>query len=198
MGMTFEFVAGNLALDLANTVHHHGFSDPQDDLKTYRDLIGWSRQAGLLRQRQRRQPERRKPAQQKADFERTQDLRESIYGIFSSIAQGKRAPPEAVWEFNLHLKEAMAEASLESVGKRFALTWDARGTAWRRVRGEITRAAVTLLTSGRLERVRQCAGETCSWLFLDTSRNGLRRWCDMKACGNRNKVQRFRKRKAAG
>jgi predicted RNA-binding Zn ribbon-like protein len=133
--MRFEFVAGNLALDFANTVHSHGFSDPQDDLKTYADLIGWSRQAGLLSHRQRRQLERRKSAQEKADFERTQDLRESIYGIFSSIARGKRASPEAVREFNLHLRQVMAEASLESVGRRFALTWDARGTAWRRGSG---------------------------------------------------------------
>lgn len=196
--MTVEFVAGNLALDFANTVHSHGSSDPQDHLKTYGDLIGWSQQAGLLSDRQRRQLERRKSAQQKADFERTQELRESIYRIFSSLARGKRVPPEAVQEFNLHLREVMAETSLQSVGKCFALTWEARGTAWRRVRGEITRSAVALLTSGRLHRVRQCAGETCTWLFLDTSRNGLRRWCDMKACGNRNKVQRFRKRNALG
>jgi predicted RNA-binding Zn ribbon-like protein len=196
--MTFHFIAGNLALDFANTVHRHGFSDPQDDLKTSRDLMGWSRQAGLLGDRGRRQVERRKSTQEKADFERAQELRYSLYGIFSSIARGKSVHPEALQGFNIHLREVMAEASLQSVGKRFALTWDARGTALRRVREEITRSAVTLLTSGRLHRVRQCAGESCTWLFLDTSRNGLRRWCDMKACGNRNKVQRFRKRNAAG
>jgi predicted RNA-binding Zn ribbon-like protein len=27
---------------------------------------------------------------------------------------------------------------------------------------------------------------------MDTTRNRTRRWCDMKACGNRNKVRRFR------
>jgi predicted RNA-binding Zn ribbon-like protein len=34
----------------------------------------------------------------------------------------------------------------------------------------------------------------------DNSRNGMRRWCDMKACGNRAKVQRFRRNlsRAAG
>jgi len=31
-------------------------------------------------------------------------------------------------------------------------------------------------------------------MFLDTSRNGRRHWCDMKDCGNLAKVRRFRQR----
>jgi predicted RNA-binding Zn ribbon-like protein len=31
-------------------------------------------------------------------------------------------------------------------------------------------------------------------LFLDTSRNRRRQWCDMQDCGNRAKVQRFRRK----
>jgi predicted RNA-binding Zn ribbon-like protein len=31
-------------------------------------------------------------------------------------------------------------------------------------------------------------------MFLDTSRNRSRHWCDMKDCGNRAKVSRFRQR----
>jgi predicted RNA-binding Zn ribbon-like protein len=42
-----------------------------------------------------------------------------------------------------------------------------------------------------LLRVRACESDTCQWLFLDTSRNRSRRWCDMKVCGNRSKVRRF-------
>jgi predicted RNA-binding Zn ribbon-like protein len=38
--------------------------------------------------------------------------------------------------------------------------------------------------------VKQCAGEGCGWLFLDTSRNHLRRWCTMDECGNRAKMRR--------
>jgi hypothetical protein len=31
-----------------------------------------------------------------------------------------------------------------------------------------------------------------AWLFLDQSRNGSRRWCEMTVCGNRRMVRRFR------
>jgi len=41
--------------------------------------------------------------------------------------------------------------------------------------------------------IRECPGEDCGYLFRDTSR-GRRRWCSMKTCGNRAKVQRFRDR----
>ncbi|NJK80825.1 MAG: hypothetical protein HC914_13385 [Chloroflexaceae bacterium] len=51
-------------------------------------------------------------------------------------------------------------------------------------------SAVDLLTSADVARVRGCNGEHCSWLFLDTTHNGTRRWCSMEDCGNRHKVRR--------
>ena len=53
-------------------------------------------------------------------------------------------------------------------------------------------AGVDLLTSDAITHVGCCADDTCLWLFLDTTRSRTRRWCDMKVCGNRNKVRRFR------
>jgi predicted RNA-binding Zn ribbon-like protein len=38
------------------------------------------------------------------------------------------------------------------------------------------------------ERIRACP--RCGWLFHDSSKGGRRRWCDMKRCGNREKVSR--------
>jgi predicted RNA-binding Zn ribbon-like protein len=50
------------------------------------------------------------------------------------------------------------------------------------------------LQSGRPERFRTCANDTCRWTFFDTSPTGRRRWCDMKICGNRAKASRHRQR----
>lgn len=196
--MKFEFVAGNLALDFANSVHSRGSPDPQDDLKNYEDLIGWCRQAGLLGDREHRRLEKGKSALAQADFDRTLELREAVYDIFSCIARGKNVHAGPLQRLNEHLGKVMARANLRNAGKRFELRWEGGGAVLQRVWGEITRSAVGLLTSDRLHRVRQCAGENCTWLFLDTSRNGLRRWCDMQACGNRAKVQRFRNRNVTG
>ncbi|WP_352849024.1 CGNR zinc finger domain-containing protein [Mesorhizobium sp. M0199] len=39
-------------------------------------------------------------------------------------------------------------------------------------------------------RLRVCP--RCGWLFVDISRGGKRRWCNMRVCGNREKVARHR------
>ncbi|MEO7208325.1 MAG: CGNR zinc finger domain-containing protein [Steroidobacteraceae bacterium] len=46
-----------------------------------------------------------------------------------------------------------------------------------------------------MTRLRECASDMCGWLFLDLSKNGSRRWCDMKGCGNREKLRRYRDNK---
>jgi predicted RNA-binding Zn ribbon-like protein len=58
----------------------------------------------------------------------------------------------------------------------------------------IVRDAEELLRSSRTSRIRVCAADGCGWAFLDTSKNGARRWCSMKLCGNRAKAERFRNR----
>ena len=44
------------------------------------------------------------------------------------------------------------------------------------------------------DRLRICHGPNCSWLFIDSSKAGLRRWCDMRVCGNDAKSRRFHAR----
>ncbi|MFD0529145.1 CGNR zinc finger domain-containing protein [Kitasatospora arboriphila] len=45
------------------------------------------------------------------------------------------------------------------------------------------------------ERIRSCAGpHRLPLWFLDTSRNGMRRWCSMAECGNRAKAARHYRR----
>jgi len=46
-------------------------------------------------------------------------------------------------------------------------------------------------------RIRACAHPECILYFLDTTRNGTRRWCDMRTCGNRAKAQRYQRRHRA-
>ena len=56
----------------------------------------------------------------------------------------------------------------------------------------LARDAVDLLTGPDAERVRMCAGDDCTLLFVDESRAGNRRWCSMEACGARSKMARYR------
>ena len=44
------------------------------------------------------------------------------------------------------------------------------------------------------DRVRRCGNPECVLYFLDTSKNGSRRWCAMATCGNRLKARRHQHR----
>ncbi len=55
----------------------------------------------------------------------------------------------------------------------------------------------TQLLAQRAERIRCCAHPNCTLWFLDTSRNGMRRWCSMASCGNRAKAKRHYQRTTA-
>ncbi len=194
--MDYEFLGGNLALDFTNTVHSHGMADPGDDLKTVADLVAWATQAGLLREADIRQL--RSVLANETRFRRALELRELLYEIFSRAAKGKKPQPDALQEFQSIYQNAIRHAEFHRVANHYRLTWPATTPPLDRVFEEIVRSAANLLTSDALTGVRQCSGEACSWLFVDTSRNGLRRWCDMKACGNRAKLRRFRRRSHSG
>jgi predicted RNA-binding Zn ribbon-like protein len=47
------------------------------------------------------------------------------------------------------------------------------------------------------ERFRDCASDTCSGVFIDTSRPGRRRYCMPDLCGNRANVAAYRARRRA-
>jgi predicted RNA-binding Zn ribbon-like protein len=80
----------------------------------------------------------------------------------------------------------------------FGWAWGGPAQALDRPLWPIARSAAELLTSDDLGCIRECASETCSWLFMDCSRNQRRRWCDMSTCGNRAKARRhYRRRQKA-
>ena len=51
-------------------------------------------------------------------------------------------------------------------------------------------SAGDLVVAAGNRRIRRCANEECLWMFIDESKSGTRRWCQMSACGNRAKARR--------
>jgi predicted RNA-binding Zn ribbon-like protein len=59
----------------------------------------------------------------------------------------------------------------------------------------IARDTVELLTDpDACASLRQCAGDNCPIVYVDTSRGRRRRWCSSEICGNRERVARHRRR----
>jgi len=59
----------------------------------------------------------------------------------------------------------------------------------------VIKSAYDILTAEDFTRIKECPG--CGWIFLDKTKNGKRRWCNMKVCGSSDKASRYyyRKRK---
>ncbi|MFE9686110.1 CGNR zinc finger domain-containing protein [Streptomyces sp. NPDC006285] len=61
----------------------------------------------------------------------------------------------------------------------------------------VARDTVELLTDPVARAgIRQCEGDNCPIVYLDTSRGRRRRWCSSEVCGNRERVARHRRRAA--
>ncbi len=196
-----RFIGGRLCLDFANTADWHARPDPEEGLKTYPALVSWSLDAGILSAADADKLVRdatRQPSQAEEVLARALELREAIYQIFASLASGAQAPPKDLAVLNRQLSHTMHHGRL--IPKKNGFMWDVTGNKddldW--MLNVVVHSAAELLTSGELDRVKMCADDRgCGWLFLDTSRNKSRRWCDMKDCGNRAKAKRFYQRKHA-
>jgi predicted RNA-binding Zn ribbon-like protein len=195
----WKFVGGRLCLDFVNTVGGRVRSNTvlRDKLAGYNDLLQWSRLAGVANQTESRSLARHAAAHREdaeATLTRAVLLRETLYRIFKSAVDGRGPRVADLDTLSRELRVARAHERLTHTSGAFRWTWELREAALDRVLWPVALSAADVLTSGDLSRLRQCGGEECGWMFLDTSRNRSRQWCDMKDCGNRAKVRRFRKR----
>jgi predicted RNA-binding Zn ribbon-like protein len=196
-----HLVGNTLCLDFANTLYGHSGTPLHEYLFGYRDLVVWSRRAGILTEEDAERLIRvaeRHPSEALSIFHRAIALRETLFRIFSAIARGISPKQADVVALNTARSAALVHSQIERTRGQFVLDWDDK-TALDRMLWLIAVSATELLTSEKVKRVRECAGQTCDWLFVDTSRNQMRRWCSMRECGNRAKARRFleRKRKRA-
>ena len=193
MSPKFELTGGDLCLDFANTVdHRHGAERTADNLKSYDDLLAFISQSRALAPADRTRLEQiaaKNPAEASRVLRQAVELREAVYRIFAATASRKRAHQGDLGIVNRHVLQAFNNLQLQPAPGGFEWEWrpneDLEAPLWK-----IAKSAADLLTSSELNALRECAAETCGWLFLDRSRNHARRWCDMRVCGNRAKAQR--------
>jgi predicted RNA-binding Zn ribbon-like protein len=194
---TFAMRGGELCLDFANTVGSRTGNNKYEHLNSYANLLAWSRQAGAVTDQEAQQlngEATRRPSEAAVVLEKAITLREAIYRIFSAVASGNQPQASDLDVLNAVLAEAMSQVRVVPTGDGFIWEWTKDTGALDRVLWPIARSAADFLTTGELNRVRECSGDTCGWLFVDMSRNRSRRWCDMQDCGNVAKVRRFRQR----
>jgi predicted RNA-binding Zn ribbon-like protein len=117
-------------------------------------------------------------------------LREAIYRLFTAIAADTAIDDRELATLNAALADAPPRARLIRGAAGYG--WAAEGVAptVATLLAPVLWSAADLLTHAGDRRVRRCANDECLWLFMDHSKGGTRRWCDMNSCGNRAKAKR--------
>jgi predicted RNA-binding Zn ribbon-like protein len=184
--MAFQLVAGHTALDLVNTLDwRFRATGPEELLKTYDDLLRFTEQSNLLVSAQTRRL--RRQANESALL-RSRELREALADVFYGGPRSSASRKALERYFQAaRVKQRLHWTQPPRAQWKLGMERDPELPLW-----TLAMSAADLLTSDAVERVRECDNPECRWLFLDTSRNHTRRWCDMKICGNRMKARRFK------
>jgi predicted RNA-binding Zn ribbon-like protein len=186
-----RLVGGNLALDFVNSRSGPPVGPPDDDvLAGYADLVAWAVYAGALTEAEAaaaRRLARADPRGAESAFARALRTRDYLDEIFRPLAAGHDPAAPALARLRDDAADALGHARLEP-GDAYTWTWGDDHTLDRPLR-PVVHAAVRLLTTGPLDRIKGCGG--CRFLFHDESKNRSRRWCSMDDCGTAEKMRRY-------
>jgi len=161
--------------------------DPERDIELLGDVEGaerWFAQSGLLDAGARLTP---------AALERARGAREAIRALLIENAGGPGPRRE---QLGL-LTEVTGAGSLRlQLAKDRSVQIDP--TAAAPIDAVLLRLLIIVRDAqhdGTWARLKACGSETCLWAFYDRSHSQRGRWCDMAACGNRQKNRALRVRR---
>lgn len=190
-----ELDGGILCLDFTNTVSNRGDATEKDYLANFDDLLYWAvKKVEIITEKTARLIDKKAQAESvKAQhfFKEAMVLRKLIHDIFLQVSNAEQVSAENMAEFNETMKMYNPHIQLQQNGDNFKETWDWEPDSFFQITAPIIKTAYTLLLSDKLGRVRECCSNPCGWLFLDTSKNGKRRWCSMDTCGSNDKAIKY-------
>jgi predicted RNA-binding Zn ribbon-like protein len=194
---SIALLGGDTAVDFANTVSYHAGDDERGEYLTdYRDVVRWARRVNAISESEvaalMRGAERH-PILARRAHERVVQLRETVYRTLTACAHNRTPQPADIVALHEAAVEAQSAATPRWHNNQMTLAWPLGDDAdLMRPLYPVLIAARELLMSDRMLRLGQCDNHPCGWLFIDTSRNGKRRWCSSAECGNQARVRRFR------
>jgi predicted RNA-binding Zn ribbon-like protein len=207
--LPFKYVGGDPSVDLVNTVDWTQRGLVDERLTDYERLTRWAEGAGVVSTRQGarlRAQAVEHPRIAERVYRDAIALRWQLRQLYVAVAEGRPLiAMRELAELNASLSAALGQLELaprpagDSKGGVLRWSWHDAGERLDHVLWPVLRAAGDLLASEDAMRIRECGGDDCGWMYVDRSRNGLRRWCQMEVCGTKEKSrQRALRRAEAG
>jgi predicted RNA-binding Zn ribbon-like protein len=186
------FVGGHPALDFVNTAEERGHPAAGEALVTPADLRLWGQRYGLLA------ASAKLGADADEELGRARRARDLLYDVFTARVHGRR-PSDAQLAELADLARAAYQAGRLRPADGGAIAWHWNRSDLATVRHVAVTSGLELLAADPSPRLKQCPGDHCGWIFLDTTKRGNRRWCLMEECGQdaKNEHRRARHRTAA-
>lgn len=182
------FVAGNPALDFVNTAEERGHPAAEDSLVTPADLRMWGQRYGLLG------ASVELGADADDELGRARRARDLLYDVLAARVHGRPAAKAQLTELAELARTAYQAGSLQ-LATDHSVCWHWNRSDLATVRHVAVTSGVALLRAAPSPRLKQCPGDHCGWIFLDTTKRGNRRWCLMSECGQDAKDERRRARR---
>jgi predicted RNA-binding Zn ribbon-like protein len=195
---SLPLVGGSIAFDFANTESGRGTDQHQNHLREAENVAAWIEHAGTLSL----DDVASLRAELSADPGRAEELltvaralRATVQDVGSSIAACGVPPEAALAKLSALHARCLSHATMIADASACRWAWSVHASPVEAALGPIGLAAVKVFTEGDFSRIKQCGGHACGWLFLDTTKNNGRRWCEMEVCGNRAKQKRLAARR---
>ena len=179
---------GWLCLDFTNTVSSRRDSKSEDYLRSWEDYALWVHRLAVLSEAEFEVWRQMPPG----DMAEVRALREAIFELFDYHAKNGKIHPAHLDTLNGFLHEVYMYTCIK-ITENGLQRGIFKKTYLEKPLWLVALSAEALLLGDRLVRVKAC--DNCGWLFLDTSKNGTRRWCNMHTCGSQAKSKAYYHRK---
>ncbi|MGV9211609.1 CGNR zinc finger domain-containing protein [Micromonospora sp. RB23] len=183
-------IGGHLALDLCNTMSWRldaarkidRLADPADLVNWFATVMGEADRGRLMDDLADR------PADAVRALEAVRRLRDTATRVMDAQVDGGIVDPADLATITTGWRQALGVATFPA---RLPLAPVVDPTSVPALVPYLALSVVDLVGQPDLSRLRRCDGEGCGWLFLDSTRNRSRRWCDPLDCGNRARVRNY-------
>jgi predicted RNA-binding Zn ribbon-like protein len=173
-----------------------------DLLRDFEALLAWLQDEAAVDEERASGIRRRavlQPAAAAATLVDARRVRAALRALAERGDHNERVRDDAIVEINRVLGRSAGTRRLDpGPDGGFVRIFVPTGDAFAGLMIPIVESAADSLIEDELPRVRRCADPRCHRVFLDGTKNGLRRWCDMGTCGNRAKAARHRARHGEG
>ena len=192
----FYFVGNHPVLDFVNT-EIAADGAPRDLLGGFGDLVSWLEHAGVLDRATARAARAKWGGKRAGDaaLEEARALRAGLRRLAAAAAEGRPIPRATLDRVNALLARGASITRIVPDGTAgFVTQRSPRLGEPADLLVPVAESVVDLLSRADLSRVRRCAHPACVLYFLDGTKNGTRRWCDMRTCGNRANAAAYYRR----